>query len=117
MSRNDNDHGWIKLHRSLLSSEHWQNSTPMQRCVLIALLLMVDRKNGTLVTTTEEIAKVSGAGVVRNYVKKVLRIFQEMGFIRYTSTREGVSIKVVNWGIYQGDKSKKEVKKTAQKRL
>lgn len=115
MSRHDNDHGWIKLHRSLLSSEHWQNSTPIQRCILITLLLMVDRRNGTLVTTTKEIAKAAGAGVVRNYVKKVLRKLQEMGFIRYTSTKEGVSIKVVNWDTYQGGKSKKEVKKQPQK--
>jgi len=107
--------GWIKAYRMLIKKPIWLNSTPEQKVVLIALLLMVNYEenewdwNGTkfnvlpgqCVTSLEAIKQASGKGLTLAHIRGALRRFQKLGFLTSKSTNQGRLITITNWSTYQ----------------
>ena len=107
--------GWIKLHRQLIDKAIWQTSTTEQKIILITILLLASHKNnewewqgkrftvqpGQFVTSSSKLAEA--AGVTRQNVRTALARFEKYEFLTSQSTKTGLLINVVNWGLYQGD--------------
>ena len=106
--------GWVKLHRSILESAVWQCSTPGQKCVLMAIMLMANSKPnkwvwdgnvyelkaGQFITSRASLAQK--AQVSEQTVRASLKKLIELDFITSESTNRGTLITIVNWGLYQG---------------
>jgi len=121
--------GWIKLHRELLEKSIWQTSTPEQRSVLVAILLMANhaRKDwewkgqrfeaqpGQLITSLQNLADKAGVSVQNT--RSAIARFEKYGFLTNQSTKTGRLITIVNWGIYQtvNDETNKTPDKGAAK--
>ncbi|WP_203623899.1 DnaD domain protein [Lacticaseibacillus sp. 866-1] len=109
------DGGWIKLYRVLLDDDLWIDCTPVQKVVMITLLLMANHKErkwiwqgkkfvakpGQMVTSLESIKGESGKGVSIRAVRTSLAKFETVGFLTSKSTNSGRLITVVNWAKYQ----------------
>jgi len=109
------DSGYIFLHRKLLKSPEWKLSTPEQRSVLIAILLMAnyeankwewqgnefDIKPGQFVTSLESLCKAAGKGVSQQNVRTTLKRFEKLGFLTNHSTKQGRLISIIKWDEYQ----------------
>jgi hypothetical protein len=107
--------GWISVHRCLLDKPIWKNSTPEQRSVLIAILLLVDHQPnewewrgekfstnpGETVTSLSSIMKASGKGISIQNVRSSLKRFKKLEFLSNNSTKMGRVIKITNWDSYQ----------------
>jgi len=107
--------GWISLHRELLEKPIWFNSTPEQRSVLIAILLMVNHEPGEwewcgekftvtpgqTVTSIDSIRKAAGKGISIQNVRSSLQRFEKLQFLTNRSTKMGRLITITNWGGYQ----------------
>ncbi len=114
-----NDDGWICLHRELLEKPIWANSTPEQKAVLVALLLMANHKpkqwewdgkkfvcgRGQFVTSLQHIAEKSGPGVSIQNVRTALKRFENLEFLTNQSTKEGRLITICNYSKYQDNKN------------
>lgn len=108
--------GWVKLHRELAEKPIWLCSTPQQKTVLIAILLMANHeekewewqgekfvcKAGQFVTSIDKITEKCGAGITQQNVRTALKRFEKFGFLTNQSTKTGRLINVENWGFYQG---------------
>lgn len=108
--------GWIKLHRCLFKKAIWQNSTPEHKVILITLLGMANHLGrewewkgkqfkanpGEFVTSVNSIIEKSGTGITRQNVRSALKKFEKYGFLTYESTKTGMLVTIVNWGVYQG---------------
>ncbi|MCP4116591.1 MAG: hypothetical protein GY737_14520 [Desulfobacteraceae bacterium] len=108
--------GWISLHRKLLEKPIWLNSTPEQRSVLIAVLLMVNHepkqwewkgqqftaRPGQTITSLESIRKAAGKGISIQNVRSSLKRFKKLDFLTYEATKTGRLISIINWDSYQG---------------
>ena len=107
--------GYIKLWRALIQKPIWLLSTPEQRSVLIAVLLLANHKGhewewsgkkfevdpGQFVTSLESLRKKSGAGISTQNVRSALRRFEKLEFLTNKATKSGRLISVVNWESYQ----------------
>lgn len=121
--------GWISLHRELLDKPIWNSSTPEQKSVLIALLLMANHsmqewewkgekfmcKEGQFVTSLDKIAKKAGKGISIQNVRTSLSRFEKYEFLTNESTMQNRLITICNWGKYQNTKS--EINKDANNQL
>mgnify|MGYP004467626999 CR=1 FL=1 len=110
--------GWVKLYRELLDKPIWQLSTPNQRSVLIAILLLANHsenkwewkgesykvKPGQFITSMDNLAKKSGKGITRQVVRGAMQRFIKFDFITIETTKANTLINVVNWASYQSEK-------------
>ena len=110
--------GWFKIYRCLFRKAIWLNSTPEQKVVLMTLLGMANHEGkewewngkqfkaqvGQFVTSINSIMSKSGIGISRQNVRSSLAKFKKYDFLTYESTKTGLLISVVNWGVYQGEK-------------
>jgi DNA replication protein DnaD len=108
--------GWIKLHRCLFEKSIWQSSTPEHKVILITLLGMANHLGkewewkgnqfkanpGEFVTSANSIIEKSGTGITRQNVRSALKKFEKYGFLTYETTKTGMHVTIVNWGLYQG---------------
>ncbi len=109
------DGGWIKLYRKVLDDHLWQLSNPVQKVIMITLLLMANHaakdwewsgrkfivQPGQFITSLDSIQARAGSGVTTQNVRTSLRRFEKMGFLTNQSTKTGRLITIVNWGKYQ----------------
>ncbi|MFT8412140.1 MAG: DNA replication protein DnaD, partial [Schleiferilactobacillus perolens] len=109
------DGGWIKLYRVLLDDDLWIDCTPVQKAVMITLLLMANHKErkwiwqgkkfsakpGQLVTSLESIKGKAGKGVSIRAVRTSLTKFENVGFLTNQSTNSGRLVTIANWAKYQ----------------
>ena len=120
-----NPTGWIKLHRKLLSSAVWDLS-PLARSVWVWLLLEVDHRNGTIITSLNRIARgVSyqqrGAEKVpnRKTIKDILDVFVGLKMIKISgnskSNSPNTTITICNWKNYQAQTGEKVTAKVTTK--
>ncbi|WCZ16026.1 replication protein [Lacticaseibacillus paracasei] len=109
------DGGWIKLYRVLLDDDLWIDCTPVQKVVMITLLLMANHKErkwiwqgkkfianpGQMVTSLDSIKGKSGKGVSIRAVRTSLAKFENVGFLTSKSTNSGRLVTIANWAKYQ----------------
>ena len=109
------DGGWIKLYRSLLDDELWMDCTPVQKTVMITLLLMANHaerkwvwkgekfyaKPGQFRTSLDSIKLKAGNGVSIQSIRTSLDKFQRLGFLTNESTKQGRLVTIANWAKYQ----------------
>ena len=109
------ERGWIALYRDLLDKAIWASSTPEQRSVLIAVLLMANHEPkqwewqgikfevqpGQFITSLQKLARSSGAGTSIQNLRSALIRFKNLDFLTYESTKTGRLITVLNWDRYQ----------------
>lgn len=107
--------GWVKLHRVLLDKPIWLTSTPEQKVILTALLLMANHKEtewewqgekfkvlpGQFVTSLESIRQKAGKGISIQNVRSAINRFKKLEFLTYKSTKTGRLITICNWNTYQ----------------
>lgn len=107
--------GWIKLHRELLDKSIWTCSTPVQKVILITLLMMANHEGrewefkgkriklqpGQFITSLPAIAKLAGDGVSIRNIRTALKRFEEYEFLTDESTANGRLITICNWERYQ----------------
>lgn len=107
--------GWIKLHRELLDKSIWTCSTPVQKVILITLLMMANHEGrewefkgkriklqpGQFITSLPAIAKLAGDGVSIRNIRTALKRFEEYEFLTDESTANGRLITICNWDYYQ----------------
>ena len=110
--------GWIKLYRALLDKPIWKLSTPHQRSVLIAIMLMANHednewewkgepfkvKKGSFVTSLESIRKSAGKGTSIQNVRAAITRFKKLKFLTERATKSGRHITILNWEKYQPPK-------------
>ena len=86
-------YGWIKLHRNLLRHPLWEVSTPEQKVLLMALLMMANHaekkwewngrpyycRPGQMITSLKSLSEKCGNGVTRRKVQTALRFFGQTG--------------------------------------
>lgn len=124
------DGGWIKLYRSLLDDDLWLDCTPVQKVVMITLLLMANHQErkwiwegkkftvrpGQFVTSLDSIRSAAGKGISIRAVRTSLHKFQRLGFLTSKSTMTGRLITIVNWAKYQSglDKTTKQLTEDRQ---
>ncbi len=106
---------WIRLYRKLLTDPVWLTSTPEQKAVLIAILLMANHTEsewewmgekfrvnpGEFVTSLESIRVASGKGISIQNVRSAIARFEKLNFLTYKATKTGRVIKVCKWDSYQ----------------
>lgn len=111
------NNGWIKLYRCLMDKPIWLNSTPEQINILFAILMLANHEgkewewkgekfkveSGQFITSSTKLAEKCGVGITRQNVRTALKRFEKLGFLTYESTKSGMLITIVNWGIYQGE--------------
>lgn len=111
--------GWICLHRELLDKPIWLLSTPQQKCILVTLLLMVNRDEkewewkgrkyvcqpGQVITSLGQIANTAGIDVSIQNVRTALLRFEKYEFLTSESTNRNRLITICNWDSYQGFKN------------
>lgn len=111
--------GWFKIHRGLFKKAIWLNSTPEQKVILITLLGMANHEGsewewkgkqfkteaGQFVTSANSIIDKAGIGISRQNVRTALIKFKKYDFLTYESTKTGIFVSIVNWGLYQGEKN------------
>jgi hypothetical protein len=109
------ENGFVFLHRVLLDKPIWNRSTPEQKCILIALLLMASWKEkdfefsgekyylkaGQFITSLEKIAEKGGKGISIQNVRTALLRFEKFGFLTNESTNQNRLITIINWEFYQ----------------
>ena len=105
--------GWIKLHRSLLDDELWNDCNERQKVVMITLLLMANHEErswifegekyivqpGEMITSLKSISRKSGVDI--STVRRSLDKFEKYGFSTSKSTNKNRLISIVNWTKYQ----------------
>jgi len=111
--------GYIHLWRRLLKKPIWLKSTPEQRSVLIAILLMANFyenewewkgekfkvEPGQFITSLESIRKKSGQGISIQNVRSSLKRFEKLEFLTNKSTKQGRLISIINWIDYQSSEN------------
>lgn len=115
----DNDQGWVKIHRVILNKPIWQCSTAEQKTILITLLLMANHEHrewqwkgknfmvnpGQFITSLDGIVKTCGKGISVQNVRSALKRFEKFGFLTCRTTSTCTLITIVNWDLYQKDES------------
>lgn len=112
--------GYIKIWRRLFNHPIWLNSTPEQKCILIALIQLANHKDNTwewkgkeyvvkrgqMITSTASIMRACGDGISEQNVKTALARFKKLNFLTYESTKSGRLITIENYSKWQGDDAK-----------
>ncbi len=107
--------GYIALYRELCDKPIWIESTPVQKVILIVLLLTVNHaprkwwwkgrpflcQPGQKVTSVNGIQKLCGKGVTRQNIRTALKRFEKFEFLTKQVTKQGMLITVCNWDSYQ----------------
>jgi DNA replication protein DnaD len=107
--------GWIKLYRVILAKSIWLQSTPEQKTILIALLLMANHEgkewqwkgktfkvnSGQFITSLDSIIKKCGKGISKQNVRCALKRFEKYGFLTDEATNTERRITIINWELYQ----------------
>ena len=117
----DQDASWIRLYRKILANRIWKETDPIQKNILVALLLIVNHeyspgqwkgkekiiKPGQLIASLEDIAYISGFGIHENDVQFALTEFSEKyDFIELKKDKKNPDlffIKIKKWSRYQKD--------------
>ena len=122
--------GWLKLHRRILESPVWYDSTAQQKVVFIAILGMARHgagkvfykgkeytlEPGQLLAGMKAIAKLSGEGVDRHTVRRALdRLIVAETITVKPCGKDGSLITVLNWEKYQGEENGKAHEKAHEK--
>lgn len=129
-------YGWISIHRELLNKPIWQQSTPEQRVLLITILLMANHdentwewkgetykvKPGQFITSLNSIEEKAGKGISVQNIRTALKRFEKLEFLTNESTKQGRLITIVNWELYQNERTKStkgitDSQQTANKQL
>lgn len=111
--------GYIALHRKILDSPVWQMTTVEQKTILITLLLMANHspqkwywqgeefscEPGQFITSLPNIAKTAGKNLTVQNVRTTLKKLEKLNFLTDKSTKTGRLITIVNWRVYQQNKS------------
>ena len=100
--------GWIKLHRSLLQWEWWDDINTTRLWITILLHVThepktwrgIEIQTGEMVTSYRKLAKMTGLSV--QSVRTCLSNIESTHEITLTPTHNHTAIKVVNWAKYQG---------------
>jgi hypothetical protein len=109
--------GWVRVYRELLDKPIWLESTPEQKTILIALLLMVNHQEkvwewqgrpfnvrpGQVITSLDSIVQKCGKGISIQNVRTALKRYEKYGFLTDQSTNKNRLITIVNWEQYQKD--------------
>ncbi|MGB3948905.1 MAG: hypothetical protein WBM13_13045 [Bacteroidia bacterium] len=105
--------GWIPLNRVLLDKPVWINSSPEQKTILIALLLMVNHadnewefmgkpykvKAGQMITSLESIKQKCGKGISLQNIRTALKRFEKLGFLTEQTTKVNRLITITDTSI------------------
>jgi hypothetical protein len=109
--------GFIKLHRSLLSSPIWESTPESWVRVFIALLLLANWKYsawwdgtqevtlepGSVITSVKHLATVSG--VSEKQVRGCFNFLQKAGMAAIKTANKYTLVSLTNWATYQNDNS------------
>ena len=109
--------GWFKVHRKLMESPMWRNSSPAHKAVVMTILASAmfeehdwwDSDSGECVRlkpgqfTTSNRALAANADVSVSAVKHALTRLVAQGFIHRTARHRYSLITVCNWTYYQGE--------------
>lgn len=110
--------GWIRLWRKLGEKRIWLKTTPEQKTLMVALLIMVCYekedavwkgktivlKPGSMIASLEEIRKFAGRNISTQNVRSALDLFEnKYEFISQSVTKTGRIITILNWKEYQQD--------------
>ena len=110
--------GWIKLHRQVIDHWIWDDSQKFKWW--IDMLLLTNHKDKKIVMGGELIVIKRGSfhtselklserwNVSRNTVRKFLQLLEKDGMISTKKAKNGTTVEVHNYGVYQG---KEEIKK------
>jgi hypothetical protein len=107
--------GFIKLHRSLLSSSIWDSTPESWARVFIALLLLASWRSstwwdgtkeillepGSVVTSVKHLATISG--VSEKQVRGCLKFLQTAGIAAIKTANKYTLVVITNWSTYQTD--------------
>lgn len=104
--------GWIKVHRQVMDHWIWEDAERFKWWMEIILLTNhTDKKTvigGELITIkrgtfhTSELKLSDRWGVSRNRVRRFLQLLEDDDMISTKKTTNGTTIKVHNYGVYQG---------------
>lgn len=109
--------GWVKLHRRILSSPVWK-LTHTQLRVFVALLLVVNRDDSTVIVGDSDVVVPAGSTikgyrtiarvcrVSRNTTHQAIVALQKMGIVASAPACPGARVyvlRVVQWSKYQSD--------------
>jgi hypothetical protein len=110
--------GWIKLHRKIIGTSVWEQSTAEQKAVLVSILLLaspdksdgylrgkIAKSEGQIVTTYQEIAEVAGKGCSYKKVRAAVEFLKRHDFLEAKALSGcGLLITVKKWAEYQSEK-------------
>lgn len=112
------DNGWIKLHRSLQKHWLWDSAEPFdKRSAWIDLLMLANftdvkvMRKGELKRRTRGEVNTSMAWLAdrwkwdRRTVKRFLDVLQNDGMVSVNSTRDGTTVTIEKYAIYQGERT------------
>ena len=109
------NNGWIKLYRTLMNDCLWLQGTPIQKNLMIVLLLSSNAlpfdgifegekiiiNRGQFLTSLESLKQKIGKGVTIQKIRTALKNLEKYDFITNKSTKVGRLITVVNYSKYQ----------------
>ena len=110
--------GYIKLHRQLMKSHIWTNSTPLQRSLLITILLLANHAEaeveinetvyklqpGQFITSVDKLKDKAGKGATTQQVRTALKRFKRLEFLTIKTTNKFSIITICKYETYQGNK-------------
>ncbi|MBF0718279.1 DnaD domain protein [Staphylococcus sciuri] len=120
--------GWIKVHRQVMDHWIWEDAERFKWWMEIILLTNhTDKKTvigGELITIkrgtfhTSELKLSERWGVSRNRVRRFLQLLEDDDMISTKKTTNGTTIKVHNYGVYQGknEEEKQPMKQPTKQR-
>jgi hypothetical protein len=114
--------GYIILAREMYKqSKTWQSLNPIQKTIMITLLLMTNHKNGQwwdgwskewvpvkrgqIITSLDSIKKACGKGISIQNIRTALLVLEKMGFLTNQSTKHYRLITIVNYDFYQSQEN------------
>lgn len=112
------DEGYIILARSTYKdSKTWQALTPIQKVVMLTLIMMANHKDGQwwdshkkewvlvkrgqLITSLKNLKKACGRGISIRNIRTAIVNLENMGFLTNQSTKQYRLITIVNYDFYQ----------------
>lgn len=110
--------GWIKLHRQVM--DHWIWEDPIRFKWWMEIILLTNHTDKKTIIGNEVVIIERGTfhtselklsekwGVSRNRVRRFLDLLENDGMISTKKTINGTTIKVHNYGVYQGNEEQKK---------
>ena len=107
--------GWIKLYRKITNTDIWKTSEPFdRRSAWVDLLLMANHEDRSFVLRNGKTIYLEPGQTFksmdtlaerwrwsRGRVIRYLRLLSEQGMCTLSSTTDGTTITIVNWGFFQ----------------